>query len=292
MNLANKLFKNNKTGDLIRVIDSFENIAILENKQKLDVRELLNPSLYTEQIDVKNFFNNQNAYNDLAQKIKNIPTTHMKDESEPNTVRIDMGSGPTQLPSAEESAVILSDPEQEKLELARKYGATFDNSSVQKQNEAFSKILGDDEDLPKTEVRINNQPHVEVNREYQQPQVQRISVDDPITQMFRNVKRNVSFKMSIEISNKIPRLDFIEMMEDSYEISIIDFLAEEFTQNILNNPDQIKEMVKDKIKKIVYGTGITKEEPKEEPKNEVTNEEPKKKPAVKKARATKKETSK
>jgi len=91
MNLANKLFKNNKTGDLIRVIDSFENIAILENKQKLDVRELLNPSLYTEQIDVKNFFNNQNAYNDLAQKIKNIPTTHMKDESEPNTVRIDMG---------------------------------------------------------------------------------------------------------------------------------------------------------------------------------------------------------
>ena len=98
--------------------------------------------------------------------------------------------------------------------------------------------------------------------------------------------------MSIEISNKIPRLDFIEMMEDSYEISIIDFLAEEFTQNILNNPDQIKEMVKDKIKKIVYGTGITKEEPKEEPKNEVTNEEPKKKPAVKKARATKKETSK
>ena len=37
MNLANRIFKNNKTGEVVKVIDSFENIAILENKQKLDV---------------------------------------------------------------------------------------------------------------------------------------------------------------------------------------------------------------------------------------------------------------
>ena len=34
MNLASKVFKNNMTGDVVKVIDSFENIAILENKQK------------------------------------------------------------------------------------------------------------------------------------------------------------------------------------------------------------------------------------------------------------------
>ena len=36
MNLANKSFKNNKTGEVIKVIDSFENIAVLENKGKED----------------------------------------------------------------------------------------------------------------------------------------------------------------------------------------------------------------------------------------------------------------
>jgi hypothetical protein len=190
------------------------------------------------------------------------------------------------LPSANESAVIMSDPEDEKAELARKYGVIDNTSSVQNQNQAFAKILGEgsEDELPKvqprkTEVVVNNVQHVEVNREYIQPS-QRI--EDPIINMFKGVKRNVSFKMNIEISNKIPRLDFIEMMEDSYEISIIDYLAEEFTQNLLKDPSLIKEMIKDKITKVVYGTGVVKVEEKHE-------SEPKK--ATKKApvkKATKK----
>jgi hypothetical protein len=58
MSLSNKTFKNNRTGETLRVIDSFEDLAILENKGKEKVSNLLNPDLYTEQIDVSNFFNN------------------------------------------------------------------------------------------------------------------------------------------------------------------------------------------------------------------------------------------
>jgi hypothetical protein len=65
--------------------------------------------------------------------------------------------------------------------------------------------------------------------------------------MFRNVKRNTDFNIKFEINNKIPRLDFIEMMEDSYNTSIIDFLAEEFTNQILLNPQIIKNRIKDQI---------------------------------------------
>ena len=54
--------------------------------------------------------------------------------------------------------------------------------------------------------------------------------------MFKNVKRNTEFKINLKVDGKIPRLDFIEMMEDSYEISIIEYLADEFTDNILRNP--------------------------------------------------------
>ena len=70
MSLANKVFKNNITGEDVKVIDSFENIAILENKQKINVNTLMDTSQYTEQIDPGSFFNNQGAYNSLAEKIK------------------------------------------------------------------------------------------------------------------------------------------------------------------------------------------------------------------------------
>ncbi len=298
MNLANKSFKNNQTGEVVKVLDSFDNIAILESKEKVAVNRLLDPSYFTEQIDPTNFFNNQGAYNSLAEKIKSIPTENIKDDPSSGVANVVMVDGVgVKLPSANESAVILSDPEQEKLELARKYGASIDNqSSVQNQNAAFAKILGEgsEDELPKvqprkTEVVVNDVQHVEVNREYIQPS-QRI--EDPIISMFRGVKRNVNFKMNIEISNKIPRLDFIEMMEDSYEVSIIDYLAEEFTQNLLNDPSQIKEIIKDRIKKVVYGTNTPVIETK--PEVETTKAEVKPKAPAKKAakKVAKKEESK
>ena len=80
MSLANKSFKNNLTGEVVTVIDSFENIAILENKQKVNVNTLMNSALYTEEIDPMSFFNNQGAYNILAEKIKNIPTDQIIDD--------------------------------------------------------------------------------------------------------------------------------------------------------------------------------------------------------------------
>ena len=69
--------------------------------------------------------------------------------------------------------------------------------------------------------------------------------------MFRNVKRNVEFNIDLKIEGKIPRLDFIEMMEDSYEVSIIDFLAQEFTENILKDPNLVKNKIISEIKRLL-----------------------------------------
>lgn len=275
MNIANKTFRNNRTGETIRVIDAFEDIAILENKQKINVKNLMDPSQYTEQIDPSTFFNNQTAYDGLVEKIKSIPTDNMMDESITNQI----GNDPSFRPAMEESAIIQTTEEDEMAELARKYGAQIDNQNdIQKQNEAFNKILNPEETpvTPKTEVRVNNTQQVEANREYQQPPVQR--VEDPIISMFRNVKRNVDFNISIDVNNKIPRLDFIEMMEDSYEISIIDFLAEEFTNQILNNPSSIKESIKSEINKLAYGekTAELQQEVSKEVENESQVKETKK----------------
>ena len=260
MSIANKVFKNTKTGELIKVIDSFENIAILENKQKIDVRTLMDSNQYTEEIDPNNFFNNQGAYNILADKIKNIPTHLIKDEND--NVSVNLNNNNSEFyPNSNESAIVMTTEEDEKAELARKYGASLDNTNtLRKQNDAFAKILGEnsEDELPQintvsdTFVDNTNVQRVEVNRAEPQP-VQRVEVEDPIITMFKRTKRNVDFKVNVEISDRIPRLDFIEMMEDSYEISMIDFLADEFTNKILQDPSQIREIIKNRIKQLVYG---------------------------------------
>jgi hypothetical protein len=264
MSLAGKVFKNNSTGNAVKVIDSFENIAILENKQKIDVKTLMDTNQYTEQIDPSSFFNNQGAYNILAEKIKNIPTHMIQDEE--GSVQIQSASNYDEFgPASNESAIVMTTEEDEKAELARKYGVSIDNNnSLQKQNEAFAQILGDDADelpqAPKVSIHEQQVQRVEVKRdeveEHKAP-TQRIEIEDPIITMFKRTKRNVEFKVSFEISDKIPRLDFIEMMEDSYEISMIDFLADEFTNKILQDPTMIKETIKNKIKQLVYGAPTT-----------------------------------
>ena len=264
MSLANKSFKNNLTGEIVTVIDSFENIAILENKQKVNVNALMNPALYTEEIDPLSFFNNQGAYNILAEKIKNIPQDQIGDDTgEMNVSGVERIDIPRE---ADESIVSMISEEDEKAALAAKYGIiTPPVESLQRQNDAFAKILGEESEnelpeIPKyvqpqeqvTRVEVNREEQIDFSREYIQP-IQRIEIEDPIVKMFKGVKRIIDFNISLDINNKIPRLDFIEMMEDSYETSIIDFLADEFTNELLENPATIKDMIKSKINTLVYG---------------------------------------
>ena len=257
MDLSNKSFKDNQTGEIVKVIGSFENIAILENKQKIDVKRLMDVNFYTEQIDPSNFFNNQGAYNNLAEKIKSIPADKIRDDvSGEVSINIDGSSinNPFK-PAMNEPVTFMTSEEDERAELARKYGVTTPQNDVAKQNEAFAKILADDEELPKSVQSPREEvQRVEVRRD--EPQYIQPKVEDPIITMFKNVKRVKEFSISLEIKNKIPRPDFIEMMEDSYNTSIIDFLASEFTDNLLKNPQIIEDMIKQKIKELVYGAEV------------------------------------
>ena len=291
MSFNNRTFKDNRTGEVVKVIDSFENIAILENKTKIDTRRLMDTNHFTEQVDPASFFNNQNAYDSLFEKIKTIPSENIPDEN--GEVRPKVSIDTNYRPTDNDSAVIYGSIDDEKEELARKYGINPDNTqSVARQNEAFAKILEDSDELD--ELPIIPEPRQIVNDE---PPVQRVEIDrdngtvvvngtkqqnsepvyskpkeDPIYTMFRGVKRSVEFSLDLKLENKIPRLDFIEMMEDSYEKSIIDFLADEFTRELLKDPKSLKESIKAKIKDMVYG----------KPKRAVAKKPTVKKPILKK----------
>ena len=280
MNLANKTFKNNKTGETIKVIDSFENIAILENRTKMDVSKLLNSELYTEQIDVNNFFNIQDSYSSLADKIKNISLENIKEDEIPINLN-DKDNEYT--PLINESAIIMSNEDDEIAELARKYNVNFDKNALSKQNEAFNKLLGEDESIQTIEVNRNEIHDSPLsnnlsNKSQEQPIINTNSIEeskDPIITIFKNVKRVKDFSITINIENKIPRLDFIEMMEDSYNVSIIDYLSTEFTNNLLKNPKIIEDMIREKIKEIVYKKNDKEPKPSVKRKIEVNESEKK-----------------
>ena len=253
MSLVNKSFKDNQTGEIIRIIDSYQNIAITDSKEKIDANRLMDNRFYTEYIDPKSFFQNESTYNVFAEKIKNVDLSRIPVDNEMSGDIINIPSDRFS-PATNESAVVMYDPEDEKAELMRKYGAT-DTGALNKQNQAFAKLLGEDDDgevikvdadrpQPQTQSQPVVQPQTEV--------VQRVNFEDPIITMFKNAKRNVDFSVTLKVDGKIPRIDFIEMMEDSYEISIIEFLADEFTNELLSNPNKLKMKVIEEIKKKVY----------------------------------------
>lgn len=252
MSLANKTFKNNKTGDILRVIDSFENIAILENKQKMSVSDLTNENLFTEQIDPSNFFNNQGAYNILADKIKNIPTDMIRDEDGSQPLTTTNIYDDKFRPATNDSAIVYTSEDDERQELIRKYGVIESNQNeLEKQNMAFQKLIGDDEEIIATQP--TNRPEVNPIQTQQSVTTKQEMTEDPIISMFKRAKRTTDFSVDIEIVNKLPRLDFIEMMEDSYDVSMIDYLADEFTNKIIQDPSIIRNKIKDRINKLVYG---------------------------------------
>lgn len=256
MSLANKSFRNNRTGEVITVIDAFENIAILENKQKIDVSKLLDVNLFTEEIDHSSFFDTTNIMSGIADAIKNLPTDGMLDDDS-IVERISVNNGDAFTPASTESAIIQSNEADEREALARKYNID-PTQEMNSQNEKFDRMLNPEKYKNVEEPVVK----IEVNRDVQgEPILSNIEkVNDPIITMFKNVKRVVDFNFNINIEDKIPRLDFIEMMEDSYNTSIIEYLADEFTNDILRDPSLIKNAIIDKINDMMkYSKGNSSE---------------------------------
>lgn len=265
--IKNKKFKNISTGESIQVMDKFGDLAILKGGGKVRIDELNDTSKYSleERINPEEFLDTSNSYGHILDNIKKIPTDNPQDENVERTT-VNRGGDDFKIPQSDQSIAYEYSEDREREELMKKYGATDNSvkSSVDKQNEEFSKYLQDDNEkgsVQKTEVNNKSNEKV-IDPQYDQTRhlddrhrvhVEREPVQqkDPIISMFENVKKSVDFEIDIKLENKIPRLDFIEMMEDSYETSIIDFLSEKFTNEILNDPTVIKEEISSKIRKLV-----------------------------------------
>jgi len=288
MNLIGKKFQNKSgkvctikdINENITVFDDntrVETRYLLDKKYFVEIPQQTNQNSYT-QVDKldPNFLNTQR--NPILEQIRSLSNDMIEklppDNSTPRN---------NYYPNDNTFAVLPEDPEMEKAELARKYGINSNataNNAIEQANAQMNRLLNDPkygkmiaeetgyqpqqaqvaQQQPVVQPFVPQQPVVQQqNYDYQQqtrqvdPVVetrypQQNNYVDPIISMFQKAKRTNSFKITFEIDKKIPRLDFIEMMEDSYETSIIEYLAQEFTEQILANPLSLKDKIADKLR--------------------------------------------
>lgn len=263
--MKGKKYRDITNGKVLTITDVFEDTAILDNNSKIKVNRLFDNRYFEEYVDTTTFFNNESLLDGLSQKIQQIPDSILNSVRESNAndivvngegIGVDISKSlqvPPNFNTAinEGPAVLPYDPEEERLEILKKYGYSDSQNNNQPTNK-FDELLNEfDNRLKPKKDDENNIQRVEVNRDEIINTPKAIIVEDPIIQMFKNVKRNTDLKITIDIENKIPRHDFIEMMEDSYTTSIIDFLAEEFTNKLLSDYNSLKETFKKEIIKSI-----------------------------------------
>lgn len=274
MSLLNKSFKDNSTGETVTIDVIKENIVTLNNGDMVATERILDNSHYEEVVDPSSFFSKQSSslLDNIMDKVKSIKTDNMVDD---NTISNSIKSGSSEFsPSSNESAVIQVSEEDERAELMRKYNITDQPKTISPEE-----LLGE---TPTEESQHVQNPQLTYNPP---PVKQQDRVEDPIISMFKNVKRIVDFKLDFSIEEKIPRIDFIEMMEDSYNTSIIEYLADEFTNKLLKDPSIIQNVIKEKIESLVKQGGIETKKP--TIKKPTTRKPTSKKPTTRKPRVKK-----
>lgn len=266
-----------RTNQKIRVTDIYKNVAITSLKEKISTQDLMNKNLYipagstiresnsnrptvpvfnSDVVDPNKFFNSDPSNNPFVDQIRSLSLENIHDDSDVPVMRQNNNTIPYQ-PSVSESAVVITSQEDEIEELKRKYGATSIDDSVTRQREYFSRFEDNQSEVIVNEhtqindTQANQNASVPNTAHYQQdvpiPKIQ----EDPVAPLFKNIKKTLDFSIEIKIEGKIPRLDFIEMMEDSYDVSIIDYLSNEFTKNLIDDPSKIKDKISLKIKEMI-----------------------------------------
>ena len=190
---------------------------------------------------------------------------------------------PSYMPPIDNSNTLRSvNLDEQKAELARKY-----SMPVQPNTSSINNLMqyADAEDLK--DLPIAQQPWVAPavnapvipqnvpahvlqaqtqlqNNNYAQNNIQANvrNTDNPVISLFANAKRNTKFSITLQFDTKFPNVDFIKLMEESYNESIIEYLASEFTNNILSNPSIIRDKIINELKNTISGakkiSGIAK----------------------------------
>lgn len=277
MSLKGKVFED-KNGRIHTVTDTNENIAILDSGQKVAVERLYDNNFYTEQVNNNSFEEKQNSfYQSLTNQLKNIPTENIQDIPSSHNVQVNqpvVESHQDHMRTMKGKKSVQSNEEIErrKIEMAEK--AKNINREIESNKKAFENLVSDEDYDEDEKIPVNrnfenvtydtdrdisvtmydeNQQIIQNQKKDSVSRRKQIRKQDPMYQMFKNVKRTTTFKLNMDVDQKIPKKDFIKMWEENYEKSILDYLAEEIADELLKDPKDLKKQIFESLKEHVYG---------------------------------------
>lgn len=218
-------------------------------------------------------FDDNSRYNSLLSNIKNINTSIIQDDPNAGKAQVSVNSVfdsdsvvnrmRMNQPSQQTTTSYNIDDEQAILRKAEQAEAKR-IAALHKQNELLSKFV-DEEDIANfNSVSVSTQqPTQHINSfipEYdnygniinQPPSV----VIQPTTMqhnqpsesaystLLKNIKKTKSHTLNLKYTVQIPDKSVLKMLNESFEVSIIDILTEEYFNNIINDKELIREQLK------------------------------------------------
>jgi hypothetical protein len=219
------------------------------------IKKYLLGTKYEEYLDPSTFFNNSKTMMDIANKIKQ----HDGPVNESHTgTQVNM-QNVYQKPHAEDAVV----PPVQKFDPNR-----HNQNSYQTQEYEFNNQQNTQQHHVQN-VNTNSHNHVPQNNQQTYQHVPPVQ-ENPEEALFKKLKRNTKAVFELKVEEMVPTTDFIRMMNDNFEMSIIDFLSKQAVDKLLRDPEKLRKQIKDQLETTVYGAPreeeIVEEEIIEQPK--------------------------
>jgi hypothetical protein len=135
-------------------------------------------------------------------------------------------------------------------QLLEKYGNLYEdkkqpinNNNTQTSKNVSGKTLAELEAEMNGEVINNNQQPV------QQPVKK--EPENPMKAVYDKAKKTYKLNVSLDIDEKIPSKEVINMLEENFDGSAIDYYAKDIYQKLMDNPSILEDQIKEAIKKYV-----------------------------------------
>lgn len=304
--LNNKIFVD-RNGLHNKVMDVDGNIAIMEDGQRIVVERLLDTDFYKEasskftvntvnQINESvnnnpvNIFDNPNRFHNYLNNInlKNINFNEISDnDTTPHIVMTEnvvesRNTQPINNQYRNQQSQVITNmyDEEENTEKAMLDRAVKQqqelNKKIKQQQDKLSGLVDQDDIIPTTDdylVKLHENNAEDLNQSLifnpNQPIIKSTPKEEPISKMLNGIKKTDKFNINIKIEEMIPNKTLIKMWEESSDISMIDYLADEMFNKLMRNPEVIKEQIKDKLKNTI---NIKKKKEVEEKKEDENND--------------------
>lgn len=259
----------NSKGDIVRVDRVDGNSVILEDGERVSLNKILDNNAFQEINESSNSYTESDPF-DLMNKAKNGFYSNIADQltnavRNTNTSNVNYDSGPSfkvldsvveRHKSTSNDSILVENSDSNIQDLKTKMIEDQKrlNDRIQNQGQKLSQWLDTEATYdPNVTIDKDRDSTIKVFDESNRPVQVTETRENPAHQMFRSLKRSQLLEIDVTISEMLPKKEFIQMWEESYDVSIIEYLADEFVNKYSKNPLLLKGIIMERIKEYAYG---------------------------------------